>query len=121
MRGERDAEIVGGAEPQLGIDARAAARVEQRLLGTLVITGRELGDTVVVRDARLAVLAGASGDDEAGDDRDPDHGALRSPAPAPTHSDASRNRSEASTNQMNCSAGITRTEASAAARTIGWT
>ena len=96
--GVREAEIVCGAEAQLGIDASRAARLEQRLLGGLVIALREQLDTLVVLLARGTVLSvRARGDEHEHDQRS--HRILRSPAPAPTHSAASRQTSEASTGQ----------------------
>src|SRR6185295_6181038 len=55
--GECHAEVVRGVEPQVGIAAGLAARLEQRLLGGLVVLLDQRGDALVVAIARAAVLA----------------------------------------------------------------
>src|SRR5213075_1984667 len=90
--GVRDPEVGRGAEPQLGIDAVLAARLEQRLGRRVEVALAELGDAGVVLVARVAVLAAQASpkatNEHDGQDHVP-HAALRSPAPAPTHSAAS--------------------------------
>src|SRR5262245_162257 len=119
-----DAEVVRGAEPELGIDAGAAPRVEELLLGCLEVALREQRDAGGVLLARGAVLAfGARPErgEREHEDQHAHHRSLRSAPAAPSHSAASRHTSAASTSHGYRSAGIWRTEDSAAARTIGWT
>ncbi len=120
MRGVRDAEVVGRMEPQLGIHAGLAARVEQELLRGLELALRDRGHALVVDVARGAMLATAAGDQHHHDQRS-HHEALRSPAPAATHSAPSKNTRQPRTSHWNRSAGTRRTAASDAARTIGAT
>ncbi|TMQ28551.1 MAG: hypothetical protein E6J90_00445 [Deltaproteobacteria bacterium] len=100
VAGARDAEIVGRAELQLGVDAGLAARVEQRLLGGVVVRLGERGDAFIILVARVAVLAGpaaAAGGRDQARDREvhwPRHGVL------PTHSAANRKPSAASRNHV---------------------
>ena len=100
-----------------------AARLEQRLLGGLVVALGERRDALVVLLARVAVLAArARGDDEHERATSALHGALRSPAPAPTHSAASRQHERREHEPLDTARPGSRARAaSAAARTIGCT
>jgi hypothetical protein len=93
-----DAEVVGRAKPQLGIDAGGAARLDQQLLGLLELAARERADTFIVGVARGAILATARRQDENEDRRS--HGLHPSNPrsfPDPTNSAASSRISEINT------------------------
>ena len=99
VRGVGEPEIVGRTEPQLGIDAGVAARLDERFLRLLVLVVDELADARVVLRAGVAMLGGRArgGDGEQGE---PLHrgASRRRSAPAPIHSDASNATSANSTN-----------------------
>ena len=102
MRGVRHAEVVRRAVAELFVDATAAPRLEQRLLGLVVLGVRDRIDAFVVLRARVAMLAAITPRQDTGDEhgRYPHtlHADLReSPAPEPTHSEASRHSSAPST------------------------